>query len=220
MQTPAGQHTATPDAHNGPLSHEHDPGRPPGAETTPQAATRAASEAHEATETEADPGADQPCPFCEIVAGRAHADFVQVWDDAIAIVPHNPVAPGHTLVIPRDHVRDFGTDPDVSAIAMYRAAELVQGPQAMNLITSRGREATQSVFHLHLHLVPRAENDGLALPWYSGRSRTTRKLRSSVDVLADAFRPVPPGLAAGIGRAADVAAPAAESEISVRGWTA
>jgi histidine triad (HIT) family protein len=118
---------------------------------------------------------EQPCPFCEIVAGRAPAQFVTAWDDAIAIVPLNPVVPGHTLVIPRDHVRDFGTDPDVSAATMYRAAELAQGPRPMNLITSKGREATQSVWHLHVHLVPRAENDGLALPWYSGRSKKAAK---------------------------------------------
>jgi histidine triad (HIT) family protein len=114
---------------------------------------------------------DKPCPFCEIVAGRAPATIVEEWDDALAIVPLNPIVEGHTLVIPRDHVRDFATDPDVSALTMYRAAELAQGPQPMNLITSRGREATQSVWHLHLHLVPRAANDGLALPWYSGRTK-------------------------------------------------
>ena len=111
----------------------------------------------------------EPCPFCEIAAGRAPAQVVQEWDDALAIVPLNPVVEGHTLVIPRDHVQDFTTDPDVSALTMFRAAELAQGPQPMNLITSRGREATQSVFHLHLHLVPRKADDGLALPWYSGR---------------------------------------------------
>ena len=111
----------------------------------------------------------EPCPFCEIAAGRAPARIVQEWDDAIAIVPLNPVVEGHTLVIPRDHVQDFTTDPDVSALTMLRAAELAQGPQPMNLITSRGRAATQSVFHLHLHLVPRAADDGLALPWYSGK---------------------------------------------------
>ncbi|MEU1078606.1 HIT domain-containing protein [Streptomyces sp. NPDC005878] len=116
-------------------------------------------------------GQPATCPFCEIVALRAPATFVAEWDDAIAIVPLNPVVPGHTLVIPRDHVQDFATDPDVSALTMYRAAELAQGPQPMNLITSRGRASTQSVFHLHLHLVPRADDDGLALPWYSGRRR-------------------------------------------------
>lgn len=112
------------------------------------------------------------CPFCEIIAGRAPATVVHEWSDTIAIHPLNPVTPGHILVIPKVHVADFATDPKVSADAMLHAAQLMQWTdRPMNVITSRGREATQSVFHLHLHLVPRAENDGLALPWYSGRTR-------------------------------------------------
>ncbi|MER6601206.1 HIT family protein [Streptomyces parvus] len=113
------------------------------------------------------------CPFCEINEGRAPAEFVHEWSDAIAIVPLNPVVEGHTLVIPKTHVTDFAEDPAVSAATMRRAADLADRllSGSMNLITSRGREATQSVFHLHLHLVPRAENDGLALPWYSGRRK-------------------------------------------------
>lgn len=114
---------------------------------------------------------DQPCPFCEILAGRAPATIVDQWDDAIAIVPLGPVVDGHLLVIPRAHVTDFTTDPVVSAATMRRAAELASGMGSYNVITSKGRPATQSVFHLHLHLVPRAVNDGLALPWYSGRRR-------------------------------------------------
>lgn len=111
------------------------------------------------------------CVFCEIVAGRAPAKIVRYWDDALAIVPRGGVTPGHLLVIPKQHVADFGEDPEVSAATMRRAAELAAGDQPMNLITSRGRAATQSVWHLHLHLVPRAEGDGLALPWYSGKRR-------------------------------------------------
>ena len=118
----------------------------------------------------------QDCPFCAIVAGTAPVTLVHEWDDALALVPLHPVVAGHTLVIPKTHVTDFATDPDVSAATMRRAAELMRWtPRPMNVITSRGREATQSVFHLHLHLVPRAENDGLALPWYSGKSRRTSK---------------------------------------------
>ncbi|MFH9765174.1 HIT family protein [Streptomyces microflavus] len=116
---------------------------------------------------------EQPCPFCEIVAGRASANVWIEWKDAMAITPLDPVTPGHILIIPKRHVADFTEDPKVSALAMQRAAELAaEISKPMNLITSRGREATQSVFHLHLHLVPRAANDGLALPWYSGRSKT------------------------------------------------
>lgn len=103
------------------------------------------------------------CPFCAIVASRAPATVVRRWDDAIAIVPLSPVTPGHILVIPAAHVDDIGQDPAVSAATAARVAELVDGP--CNVITSVGREATQSVFHLHWHIVPRAERDGLMLPW-------------------------------------------------------
>lgn len=133
----------------------------------------------------------EPCPFCEIVAGRAPATYVHEWSDVIAIVPLDPVVDGHTLVIPKQHVRDFASDPAVSADAMLHAAQLMRWTdRPMNLITSKGREATQSVFHLHLHLVPRAENDGLALPWYSGRSRVEVHVRPDPPDVAAAVRDI------------------------------
>jgi histidine triad (HIT) family protein len=112
------------------------------------------------------------CPFCQIVAGLAPATVVHEWPDALAFFPLHPVVDGHTLVIPKQHVADFATDPEASAVANRRIAELMRWTnRPMNVITSRGREATQSVFHAHWHLVPRAEGDGLALPWYSGKSK-------------------------------------------------
>lgn len=113
------------------------------------------------------------CPFCLIVDGQAPATIVRDWSDAVAIVPLGPVVEGHTLIIPKTHVTDFADDPDVTGATARRAAQLCRDLDLVhaNLITSRGVHATQSVWHLHLHLVPRAANDGLALPWYSGRSR-------------------------------------------------
>ncbi|MFC7387176.1 HIT family protein [Sphaerisporangium rhizosphaerae] len=105
------------------------------------------------------------CVFCDIVAGRAPATVLRTWPDTIAISPRHPVAPGHLLVIPHPHVIDVGQDPEVSATTMARAAELAAGLPACNVITSRGKAASQSVFHLHLHVVPRADGDGLPLPW-------------------------------------------------------
>ncbi|MGI5408690.1 HIT family protein [Streptomyces chartreusis] len=136
---------------------------------------------------------DEPCPFCEINLGRAPATFVHEWSDTIAIVPLNPVVDGHTLVIPKQHVRDFASDPVVAGATMQRAAQLMRWTdRPMNLITSRGREATQSVFHLHLHLVPRAEDDGLALPWHSGRSRPKTQIHVQPDPphVAEAIRDI------------------------------
>jgi histidine triad (HIT) family protein len=105
------------------------------------------------------------CVFCRIVAGQAPATVIRRWPCAVAIAPRHPVTPGHVLVIPSVHVADVGTDAAVSAVAMLAAAELAAEHPACNVITSRGPEATQTVFHLHLHVVPRRVGDGLSLPW-------------------------------------------------------
>lgn len=105
------------------------------------------------------------CVFCEIVAGRAPANVVAEWGDAIVITPLDPVTPGHLLVIPREHVDDLAEDPKVTGRVMRRAAQWAQILGPCNLITSKGAAATQTVMHLHVHLVPRREGDGLALPW-------------------------------------------------------
>lgn len=106
------------------------------------------------------------CVFCGIVAGRAPATIVGSTPHTLIIVPLGPVVDGHVLVIPRQHVADAAEDLTVTADVMADAAAWAghQGTP-FNLITSAGRAATQSVFHLHVHYVPRAEDDGLMVPW-------------------------------------------------------
>jgi diadenosine tetraphosphate (Ap4A) HIT family hydrolase len=107
-----------------------------------------------------------PCVFCDIVTGFAPATVVATWPGARAILPLNPAADGHVLVIPHRHVPDFTTDPDLSAQLMLCAATLAKDMGGdMNLITSKGPAASQTVFHAHLHLVPRHAGDQLLLPW-------------------------------------------------------
>lgn len=122
-----------------------------------------------------DPILVEPCVFCDILAGTMPVEWVlrpDFWPETMAFVPLNPVVEGHCLIAPKDHVTDFAADPQVFGVTARRAGELMRWTdRPMNVITSKGREATQSVFHLHLHLIPRSENDGLALPWYSGRRR-------------------------------------------------
>ncbi len=107
------------------------------------------------------------CVFCDIVNGQAPATFVaRDYDhDAIAIVPLNPVTDGHVIVMPREHVGDATEDPIVTGDVMVLAASLARLHDSANIITSIGAAASQSVTHLHLHVVPRREGDGLSLPW-------------------------------------------------------
>jgi diadenosine tetraphosphate (Ap4A) HIT family hydrolase len=119
------------------------------------------------------------CVFCAIVAGQAPATVVREWDDAVAIRPRGGVNDRHVLVLPRVHVEDAGTDPDVTAAVHRRAGELLAEHPAGNLITSKGRDATQTVFHLHVHVVPRQAGDGLPLPWTPQQEAATAALQAT-----------------------------------------
>jgi len=108
------------------------------------------------------------CVFCLKVA---EAGFARAGD-VVTFEPLNPVTPGHLLVVPRRHVADAAEDPDVTAQAMRSAAVLARAIGGdCNIITSRGPMATQTVFHLHIHVVPRREGDGLHLPWTGQRKK-------------------------------------------------
>lgn len=100
------------------------------------------------------------CVFCSIIRGDAPAEIVAEWSDAIAFVPLGPCAPDHTLIVPRLHVADFTTDPDVSAVAMRRAAEFASLGQ--HVAVNVGADAGQTVFHLHVHVWSCTGSD---MPW-------------------------------------------------------
>ncbi|MFJ8388602.1 HIT family protein [Streptomyces sp. NPDC094438] len=109
-----------------------------------------------------EPPAD--CPFCQILAGRAPANIITEWPDAIAIVPLRPCSSTHRLVIPRVHVKDVREDLDVTTATVRRAIELALGTGTdFQLIANTGPDAEQTVDHAHLHVIGREAGDGLNL---------------------------------------------------------
>lgn len=105
------------------------------------------------------------CVFCRIVGLDPHGQILRRHGSTAVFEPLNPVTPGHLLVVPASHVADARTAPVVTGMAMVAASEEARLAGECNIITSCGPLATQTVFHLHIHVVPRRENDGLTLPW-------------------------------------------------------
>lgn len=116
---------------------------------------------------------DDGCPFCKIARGEdASAEIVCEGAEWVAFFPSEPATPGHTLVIPRKHVTDvWSLDYELGAALMSavvrigRAIYSAVSPGGMNLISSSGTVAEQSVFHLHLHVVPRYRDDHIDPIW-------------------------------------------------------
>jgi histidine triad (HIT) family protein len=106
------------------------------------------------------------CAFCDYAGPNP---MLLDLGDVFVIEPLNPVTPGHVLVVPRAHQDDALANPDVFARVSKVAALWADdaGMESCNIITSVGAAATQTVGHLHVHVVPRRRGDGLMLPWTS-----------------------------------------------------
>lgn len=123
------------------------------------------------------------CVFCGIVAGTQPAVMTKRWPDAVVFRPVNPVTEGHLLVVPTVHVADAAEEPTITALVMARAAEIAGMWEAANILTSIGAAATQTVYHLHVHVVPRSVGDGLMLPWGTTGDPHEPHRCSGIDVL-------------------------------------
>ena len=112
------------------------------------------------------------CIFCSIVAGDAPTQIVDSDEHTVSFMDINPATRGHALVIPRTHAKDLMeiSDADLShtIIAARRLCarmETALEPDGFNLINACRPAAWQTVFHYHVHVIPRYLDDPLKLPW-------------------------------------------------------
>lgn len=135
------------------------------------------------------------CPFCAIASGEDRS-IETVCEGAtwLAFFPLDPATLGHTLVIPRRHVRDLWSadrsmaeDLIQASIRVGHAIQSALEPDGMNLITSSGYAAEQTVPHLHLHVVPRWRDDGIDI-WPPARSIAMTTKRDAAERIRQACR--------------------------------
>ena len=114
----------------------------------------------------------EDCIFCKIVAGELPAEIVDSDEHTVAFMDINPATRGHALVIPREHSADLMAigeeDLQRTMVAARRLAEKMEEalePAGFNILNACRPAAWQTVFHYHLHVVPRYEDDPLKLPW-------------------------------------------------------
>ena len=116
--------------------------------------------------------ADPDCIFCKIVAGEIPATIVGEDERTISFMDIAPATRGHALIVPREHSADLlsidAEDLAAVGLAAQRLAKRAKqqlGADGVNLLNSCGAVAFQSVFHFHMHVIPRYEGDSLRLPW-------------------------------------------------------
>ena len=136
------------------------------------------------------PTTDPDCLFCKIVAGELPATIVDQDDDTVTFMDINPATRGHALVVPRNHSADLHeiSEEDLAAVhrAVQRQAALARerlDADGINVLQSNGPAAWQTVFHYHVHVIPRYEDDPLRLPWVPGPGDS-----DEISAAAEAFR--------------------------------
>ncbi|MGH2551588.1 MAG: HIT family protein [Thermomicrobiales bacterium] len=135
------------------------------------------------------------CAFCRIVAKLEPAEVIYETEHTLAFFPLEPATSGHTLVIPKRHVETFldvrpNEIPEIgrTVLTVGRALRAVIKPEGMNLISSAGEAASQSIMHMHIHLVPRWSGDEVGEIWPPKIPTPKRKLELDADAIREFCR--------------------------------
>ena len=145
------------------------------------------------------------CVFCAILSGDQPASIVHEDELVIAFMDINPVNPGHTLVIPRAHAVGLADLPPATGRAMFETGQRIAAAirssdlpcDGINLLLFDGAAAGQTVFHAHLHVIPRLTGDGYALDTGDGFTLHVDygppSARADLDGIAQRLRRAMPG---------------------------
>ena len=116
--------------------------------------------------------AEADCIFCKIVAGELPGEIVDSDERTVAFMDINPATRGHALVVPRAHSKDLieiaDEDLEATNVAARRLAarmDKMLNPDGFNILNCCRPAAWQTVFHFHVHVIPRYDDDPLKLPW-------------------------------------------------------
>ncbi len=120
---------------------------------------------------------DENCIFCKIAGGEIPSTTLYEDDDFRVILDLGPATRGHALLIPKEHCRDlFDLEDEVAEKVLLRARRIAGrmkealGADGFNLVQNNGKAAGQTVFHFHMHLIPRYENDHAGILWKPGET--------------------------------------------------
>ncbi len=118
---------------------------------------------------------DNNCIFCKIAAGEIPSATLYEDDDFRVILDIEPASKGHALILPKEHYADlYELDDAVAAKALVLAKKMVKkltdilGCDGYNIVQNNGTVAGQSVFHYHMHLIPRYKGDTVDIKWKLG----------------------------------------------------
>lgn len=118
---------------------------------------------------------DENCIFCKIANGEIPSATLYEDEDFRVILDLGPASKGHALILPKEHYKDlYEIDDEVAAKALVLAKKMITkmtkvlGCKGYNIVQNNGELAGQTVFHFHMHLIPRYENDNVGLGWNVG----------------------------------------------------
>ncbi len=121
--------------------------------------------------------ADENCIFCKIIAGEIPSTAVYEDEDFRAILDVNPAARGHVIILPKKHAANIFELDEAEASKVFPIAKKIATAvmktyhcDGVNILQNNGEAAGQTVFHLHVHVVPRYYGDGVTIMWKAGET--------------------------------------------------